>query len=56
MLWKKAIEEELSVIKATGTWELVDIPQGVNIVSSIWVFEPKNMPLIRVPGNDREYM
>ena len=38
MLWKKAIDNELAVIKAARTWELVDTPPGVNIVSSKWVF------------------
>ena len=31
-LWDKAIQEELSVLKATGTWELVDTPKGANSV------------------------
>jgi hypothetical protein len=33
-LWEKAIQEEISVLKAAGTWELVDAPKGVNIVGS----------------------
>jgi hypothetical protein len=37
-LWEKAIQEEISVLKATETWELVDAPKGVNIVGSKWVF------------------
>jgi Reverse transcriptase (RNA-dependent DNA polymerase) len=37
-LWEKAIQEEISVLKAAGTWELVDTPNGVNIVGSKWVF------------------
>jgi Reverse transcriptase (RNA-dependent DNA polymerase) len=41
LLWEKAIHEELSVLKATGTWELVDAPKGVNIVGSKWVFRAK---------------
>ncbi|KAJ3481674.1 hypothetical protein NLJ89_g12191 [Agrocybe chaxingu] len=40
-LWEKAIQEELSVLKAAGTWELVDTPDGVNIVGSKWVFRAK---------------
>jgi hypothetical protein len=31
-LWEKAIQ--ISVLKATGTWELIDTPKGVNIVGS----------------------
>lgn len=40
-LWEKAIQEELSVLKTAGTWELVDAPNGVNIVGSKWVFHAK---------------
>ena len=41
-LWDKAIQEELSVLKAAGTWELVDAPKGANIIGSRWVFWAKN--------------
>ncbi|KDR64888.1 hypothetical protein GALMADRAFT_82558 [Galerina marginata CBS 339.88] len=40
-LWEKAIEEELGVLKAAGTWELVDTPPGANIIGSKWVFHAK---------------
>ncbi|CAA7264973.1 unnamed protein product [Cyclocybe aegerita] len=40
-LWEKAILEELAVLKAAGTWELVDAPPGANIVGSKWVFWAK---------------
>ena len=40
-LWEKAIEEELATLKAAGTWEVVDAPEGVNIVGSKWVFRAK---------------
>jgi len=40
-LWEKAIEEELGVLKAAGTWELADAPEGANIVGSKWVFHAK---------------
>ena len=40
-LWEKAIQEELSVLKAAATWELVDIPEGANIVGLKWVFHAK---------------
>ena len=41
LLWEKAIKEELSTLKDAGTWELVDAPEGVNIVGSKWVFHAK---------------
>ena len=40
-LWEKAIEEELEVLRAAGTWELVNAPEGANIVGSKWVFRAK---------------
>jgi len=40
-LWEKAIDEELAVLKAAGTWELVDAPAGANIVGSKWIFRAK---------------
>jgi hypothetical protein len=40
-LWKGAIEEELATLKAAGTWETVDAPEGVNVVGSKWVFRAK---------------
>ena len=36
--WEKAIHEELDVLQAAGTWEMVSTPVGANIVSSKWVF------------------
>ena len=41
LLWEKAIEEELAVLKAAGTWELVVSPAGANIVGSKWVLRAK---------------
>ena len=40
-LWEKVIEEELANLKAAGTWEVFDVPVGVNIVGSKWVFRAK---------------
>lgn len=40
-LGEKGIQEELSVLKAAGTWERVDAPDGANIVGSNWVFRAK---------------
>ena len=39
--WEKAIQEELDVLKAAGTWKAVDPPDGANIVGSKWVFRAK---------------
>ena len=41
LLWEKAIEEELRALKEAGTWEVVDLPEGVNMVGSKWVFKEK---------------
>jgi len=40
-LWEKAIHEELATLKAAGTWELVERPEGANVVGSKWVFRAK---------------
>ncbi|PPQ83632.1 hypothetical protein CVT26_000950 [Gymnopilus dilepis] len=40
-LWEKAIQEELDVLKAARTWDLVDAPANANIVGSKWVFRAK---------------
>ena len=40
-LWEKAIHEELATLKAAGTWELTEKPEGVNVVGSKWVFRAK---------------
>ena len=36
--WEQGIREELAILQKAGTWELVDPPQGANIVGSKWVF------------------
>jgi hypothetical protein len=36
--WEKAIEEELAMLKAARTWEVVDVPVGANVVGLKWVF------------------
>src|SRR6202522_4191402 len=43
-LWEKAIHEELATLKAAGTWEVVDKPEGENVVGSKWVFRAKKDP------------
>ncbi|KIO08044.1 hypothetical protein M404DRAFT_78898, partial [Pisolithus tinctorius Marx 270] len=39
--WEEGIREELDTLKEAGTWELVDLPSGANIVGSKWVFRAK---------------
>ena len=39
--WEKAIHEELAVLNAAGTWEVVDTPVGANIIGSKWIFQAK---------------
>ena len=38
LFWEKAIFEELKTLGEAGTWELVDLPAGANLVGSKWVF------------------
>ena len=39
--WEQGIHKELATLQKAGTWELVDPPQGANIVGSKWVFRAK---------------
>ena len=39
--WRKAIEEELDSLEKNHTWELVNLPEGKNVVGSRWVFKEK---------------
>jgi hypothetical protein len=39
--WKEGIEEELTTLKVSGTWEIVMKPPNVNVVGSKWVFRLK---------------
>ncbi|KIL57786.1 hypothetical protein M378DRAFT_87411, partial [Amanita muscaria Koide BX008] len=39
--WEGAMGEELEMMKKMGTWELVDLPEGKNIVGCKWVFTKK---------------
>lgn len=41
LFWEKAIFEELKTLADAGTWELVDLPAGANLVGSKWVFRVK---------------
>ncbi|CAI7816848.1 unnamed protein product [Closterium sp. NIES-54] len=37
--WKKAMESELKSIEENGTWELVELPEGLNAITSKWLFK-----------------
>ncbi|CAI7832304.1 unnamed protein product, partial [Closterium sp. NIES-54] len=39
--WKKAMESELKSIEENGTWELVELPEGRNAITSKWLFKIK---------------
>ena len=41
LLWEKAAEEEMKSLRDAGTWEVVEMPKGVNVVGSKWVFKAK---------------
>ncbi len=41
LLWEKAIQEELVMLKAAGTWRLEEAPAHTNVISSKWVFKAK---------------
>ena len=36
--WKKAMEEELALMAKYNVWDVVDKPEGTNIIGSRWVF------------------
>ncbi|GKV53225.1 hypothetical protein SLEP1_g59761, partial [Rubroshorea leprosula] len=39
--WRKAMDEEMNVIKKNDTWELVTLPQGHAAIGVKWVFKEK---------------
>jgi hypothetical protein len=39
--WECAIEEEIAMLKAAGTWHLEEPPLGANVIGSKWVFKAK---------------
>lgn len=41
MEWRCAMEEELMAIRKNGTWDLVDLPDGKNVIGLKWVFKTK---------------
>ncbi|CAI7837966.1 unnamed protein product, partial [Closterium sp. NIES-53] len=40
--WKKAMESELKSIEENGTWELVELPERRNAITSKWLFKIKS--------------
>ncbi|CAI7891589.1 unnamed protein product [Closterium sp. NIES-53] len=40
--WKKAMESELKNIEESGTWELVELPEGRKAITSKWLFKIKS--------------
>jgi len=40
-LWQQAMDEELSALHKTGTWDLVPLPPGKSIVGCRWVYKIK---------------
>lgn len=39
--WKDAMQEEISALEKNGTWDLVMLPQGKQVVGCKWVFKVK---------------
>ena len=39
--WKEALRDEYNSLRQNGTWELVPLPKGKNIVGCRWVFKVK---------------
>jgi len=40
-VWVKAMEEEVKMIEKNNTWELVNCPQGKDIIGLKWVYKTK---------------
>ena len=39
--WRVAMDEEISSIRKNQTWDLVQLPEGKNVVGPKWVFKSK---------------
>ena len=40
-IWKAAMEEEYRALTLNGTWQLVDLPAGRNVIGCKWLFKTK---------------
>jgi hypothetical protein len=40
----KAVVKEIETLEKMGIWDVVDHPEGANIVDSTWVFNVKYYP------------
>jgi hypothetical protein len=49
--WKKAMDQEIESIEANNTWELSDVPKGVNVIGVKWIYKTK----INEKGNVEKY-
>ena len=41
LLWEKAADEEMKLLRDAGTWEVVEMPKDANVIGSKWVFKAK---------------
>jgi hypothetical protein len=42
--WKLAIDNQLQSLEANHTWDVVDKPANINLISTKWVFKIKRLP------------
>jgi hypothetical protein len=49
--WCPAMEDEYRALMSNGTWELVSLPRGSNVVTEEWVFTHK----LRADGSFDRY-
>ena len=40
-VWRKAMDEEIATIQKNKTWELVDLPEGKDVIGLKWVYNTK---------------
>jgi hypothetical protein len=43
--WKRAMQEEYDALMSAGTWSLVDLPAGANLINGLWVYKAKRNEL-----------
>ena len=39
--WIEAMKEEMKSMKENGVWDLVELPEGVKLISCKWIFKTK---------------